>query len=77
MVSLVILCSALSRTRALTQESWQLKRSSSEGVEIDLVGGKGLDLIPAALTSGAGGEYCRAMHVSRCMSIANDIISNR
>jgi len=53
----------------------QLKPSSPGATEIDLVGGKGLQLVPDSLA--AGGSYCKEMHVSRCMSVANDIISNR
>jgi len=55
----------------------QLHSDVPGAVSIDLVGGKGLDLVPDTLTSGAGGLYCKEMHVSRCMSVANDIISNR
>jgi len=40
-------------------------------VSIDLVGGKGLALLPDSITSGAGGQYCKEMHVSRCMSVVS------
>jgi predicted Zn-dependent peptidase len=53
----------------------RLKPSTPGATDIDLVGGKGLQLVPDTLAG--GGRYCREMHVSRCMSVANDIISNR
>jgi len=40
-------------------------------VSIDLVGGKGLALLPDTIKSGAGGQYCKEMHVSRCMSVVS------
>ena len=55
----------------------QLKASGPGAVEIDLIGGKGLELVPDKIAGGKGGDYCKEMHVSRCMSVANDIISNR
>ena len=55
----------------------QLKASGPGAVEIDLIAGKGLELVPEKIAGGKGGDYCKEMHVSRCMSVANDIISNR
>ena len=40
-------------------------------MSIDLVGGKGLALLPDTIKSGAGGQYCKEMHVSRCMSVVS------
>ena len=58
-----------------TVNRWgQLKGVAPGATSIDLRGGRGLKDVPGTLTSGAGGEYCRDMHVSRCMSVANDII---
>lgn len=39
--------------------------------------GQGLSLVPKKISKGEGGAYCVEMHVSRCMSVANEIISNR
>ena len=61
-----------------TVNRWgRLVASAPGGVELDLVGGKSLKLVPSTISAGAGGSYCADMHVSRCMSVANDIISNR
>jgi len=61
-----------------TVNRWgQLKGVAPGATSIDLRGAKGLEFVPETLTAGAGGAYCKDMHVSRCMSVANDIISNR
>ena len=58
-----------------TVNRWgQLKGVAPGATSIDLRGAKGLEFVPETLTAGAGGAYCKDMHVSRCMSVANDII---
>jgi len=61
-----------------TVNRWgHLKGVAPGAISIDLRGSKGLERVPDPLSAGAGGKYCKEMHVSRCMSVANDIISNR
>jgi len=54
---------------------WGYLADVDAGLSLDFRDGEGLAHLPDALSSGR--PYCKAMHVSRSLSVACDVISNR
>jgi len=54
---------------------WGYLRDVDAGLSLDFRDGAALSLVPPTLPNGR--PYCKSMHISRSLSVACDVISNR